>query len=495
MHRLFSSKFKGAGALLTLILAVTLTGCASGPQPGPTAIPLRPTEAADFEVADIEQLMSEMTEAGAPAVFVEIRDGEQVWSGVQGVRSTTSELPATVNDRVRIASLTKPMVASILLQLVEEGVVNLGDPIEDYLPGVVDGREVTVRQLLNHSSGMPDYVPALTLNDPSSITTQVVSPITHEELIDLSRTRDWEFEPGTGFEYSNSNYIVISMLIEELTGNELATELENRITVPLGLSSTSIPSGTDMGENAAHGYVKQGALSIDVTEQDASLWSGAGGVVSTVSDVNTFMRALLTGQVIPPELLGEMLVLLPQGYGLGVQSRTDTCPDTEAAYLESSNGAAESEAPMATESAPTDAGGESDASNEVPEAGADSEVGDAGSGGTDTADANDADGDQPEDTGGLLDEDSASTYDFEPSEEGSGSLHDSEYGELVQIGAPNHVYGHLGSGLGYRALTMSSPDGIRQVTIAWTVSPTDYADDPRLQIAYELADVALAIDC
>lgn len=452
------SVVKRIGAVLSLAVLAMLAGCASGPQPGPTAIPLRPTEAADFDVTDVEALMTQMVGAGAPAVFVEIRDGEQVWSGAQGVRSKKSELPSQVTDPARIASLTKPMVASILLQLVEEGLVQLGDRIEDHLPGIVGGRDVTVRQLLNHSSGLPDYVPVLALEDPSGITTQVVTPITHEELVERAQTQDWSFEPGTGFEYSNTNYIVISMLIEDLTGNSLADELRTRITEPLGLAHTLLPTGTAMPENAAHGYVVEGALSIDVTEQDASLWSGAGGIVSTVSDVNTFMRALLTGQVIPPELLGEMLVLLPEGYGLGVQSRTDPCPATDPAYLESSDN-------VTVESGPPSASGTARPTAPEQSAGSDN-----------------------------LDE-PRPTYDFAAPESGSGSLHDSDFGELVQIGAPKHVYGHLGSGLGYRGLTMSSPDGIRQVTLLWTVSPTDYAQDPRLELAYSLADTALAINC
>ncbi|WP_192497138.1 serine hydrolase domain-containing protein [Gulosibacter chungangensis] len=447
------SVIKRIGATLSVVALTTLAGCASGPHPGPTAIPLRPTEAADFEVADIEALMTQMVDAGAPAVLVEIRDGEHVWSGVQGVRSKKTELPAKITDPTRIASLTKPMVATILLQLVEEGLVQLGDPIEDYLPGIVEVREVTVRQLLNHSSGLPDYVPTLALEDPSAFTTQIVSPISHEELVQRALTQGWSFDPGTGWEYSNTNYIVLTMLIEELTSSTLAEQLQQRITEPLGLTSTTLPAGTSMPENAAHGYVTEGALSIDVTEQDASLWSGAGGVVSTVSDVNTFMRALLTGELIAPELLGQMLNLLPQGYGLGVQSRTDTCPAGDPVYLESSaNQAVETAAPGATDATPA-ATGPAEPAESLP------------------------------------------SYDFEVPEEGSGSVHDSDFGELVQIGAPNHVYGHLGSGLGYRGLTMSSPDGIRQVTILWTVSPTDYSQDSRLDLAYELADVALAIDC
>ncbi|MDJ1371203.1 serine hydrolase domain-containing protein [Gulosibacter molinativorax] len=495
----WKSAVKGIGATLSLVIFASLPGCASGPQPGPTAIPLRPTETADFEVADIEALMTQMVDAGAPAVFVEIRDGEHAWSGAKGIRSKKTELPATVTDPVRIASLSKPMIAAILLQLVEEGRVQLGDRIEDYLPGVVGGREVTVRQLLNHSSGLPDYVPTLMPEDPTQLSTRIVTPVTNAELVENAQSQEWSFEPGTGFEYSNTNYIVITMLIEELTGSTLAEELAIRITEPLELTTTSLPDGTAMPENAAHGYITEGALSIDVTAQDASLWSGAGGVVSTVSDVNTFMRALLTGQVIAPELLGEMLVLLPEGYGLGVQSRTDQCPDAEPVYLESS--ANKAGIPGASDGA--DAGDEPGATldtdapsaSEAPTHGGETAPPDASAPPTQAGETGPPDASVPRQSDPSATATPLPTYDFAAPESGSGSLHDSAFGELVQIGAPRHVYGHIGSGLGYRGITMSSPDGMRQVTVLWTISPTDYAQDARLDLAYELTDVALTINC
>lgn len=487
---------------IAIVMFAGVAGCASGPQPGPTAIPLRPTEAADFEVAEVESIMTQMMDAGAPAVFVEIRDGEHVWSDAQGVRSKKTELPAKITDPVRIASLTKPMVASILLQLVEEGLVQLGDRVEDYLPGIVGGRDVTVRQLLNHTSGLPDYVPTLALEDPAEFTTQMVTPITDAELVERALDVDWSFEPGTGWEYSNTNYTVITMLIEELTDSTLAEQLRVRITEPLGLTATSLPSGTTMPEDAAHGYVTQAALSIDVTEQDVSLWSGAGGIVSTVSDVNTFMRALLTGQVIAPELLGQMLTLVPEGYGLGVQSRTDQCPAGEPVYLESSSEAAGSADSASSDSFDDGSSGSATASDSASSDSTASNSNNADStsasnaSGTADSSAESADlgseADQPERSATP---EPAPTYDFVVPEQGSGSLHDSEFGELVQIGVPKHVYGHIGSGLGYRGLTMSSPDGMRQVTILWTVSPTDYSADPRLDLAYSLTDVALSINC
>jgi D-alanyl-D-alanine carboxypeptidase len=432
-----------------------LTACVGTALPGPTAVPLRPTESASFETDDLTDLMNQLVDAGAPAVTIEVRDGDEVWSSAVGVQSTRSELPAKPTDASRVASLTKPMVATLVLQLVDDGEIALDTAIEDVLPGVVGGRDVTVEQLLQHTSGMPDYVPALALEDPTQIISILEEGRSHEELVDLALGQDWLFDPGTGWEYSNSNYVVLTMLIEELTGMPLAEVLAERIATPLGLANTSIPEGTSLPTNSLHGYVVESGLGIDVTEQDASLWTGAGAVVSTPADVSTFMRALLTGQILSPRLVGYMLRLNDEGYGLGVQARGNQCGDSEPTLINSQlvEPRASPEAEGTTGAAPTEAPAAAPGPS-VPE-----------------------------------------NWPDEP-EEGSGSVTTDDAGtSAVQIGEPGYVYGHLGSGLGYRALTLSSPDGLRQVTVFWTASEISQDNDVRVHLAYDIADAALSRDC
>lgn len=457
----------------TAVLCVgLLSGCTGGAQPGPTAVPLRPTATASFETEDLQQLMQQMVDDGAPAVIVEVREGDEVWSHAVGVRSIRSNVAAEVGDRARIASLTKPMVATIVLQLVDEGKIALDESIETYLPGIVDGRDVRIEQLLDHTSGMPDYVEALASGDPLTVPDTLKSGKSSQELVDLALKNPWLSEPGSEHHYSNTNYVVLSMLIESVTGNSVNDELQSRITEPLELQHTSIPETAAMPEPFVHGYWIDGGLSIDVSDQEPSLWTGAGGVVSTVSDVNTFMRGLMTGKLLPPELLGYMLRLNRAGYGLGVQGRGAQCAARHDILMPV-------DAPAATDVQATDATATAAVGAEASRLPTDRRF---------RADA------VPAVNGELSDNPAATVLPTVP-ESGSGSLVDHRGSDYIQIGQAGMVYGHLGSGLGYRALTMSSADGLRQVTVFWTASPLDYMNDSRMFTAYDLVDAGLERNC
>ena len=458
-----------SAAALAMVLAGVLAGCSDVSIPSPTALPLRPTEVADFETVELVELLQQLVDAGAPAALIEVRNGEEVWSEALGVASLKSELPAATNQTFRIASLTKPMVAAIVLQLVAEGEFELDSSVDELVPGMLEGApaEVTVRQLLNHTSGLPEYVDALQPAGPRDLDTMLRTPHTDAELLALALAQPWLFAPGEGFAYSNSNYIALTMLIEQVTGVPLAESLRVRITEPLGLSHTSLPEGEQLSDSHLRGYWVEDQLRVDVTDQQSSLWSGAGGVESTIGEIATFERALVTGRVVPSELLGEMLALGADGYGLGMQGRVDSCPPGDAALLPFAEG---------LPTAGPDATGAATAEATVAETEAATE------------EAEPFDEFDPEAT--------ESVRVTNPPEPTSGSLMQSGDGPLaVQIGEPGFVYGHIGSGLGYRSLTFTSPDGVRQVTIAWTASPSDYGADPRMPIAYALADAALSVRC
>ncbi|NLT25930.1 MAG: beta-lactamase family protein [Microbacteriaceae bacterium] len=498
---------------LAAALAAGLAGCTSQAQPGPTALPLRPTASASFDTAELVDLLDELVAAGAPAAVIEVRDGDEAWSHAAGVQSLASERPARPGHTFRIASLTKPMLAAIVLQLVDEGRLDLDDPFAEHVPGPLDDAPapVTVRQLLDHTSGLPEYVDGLTAG-AHEIPDALSTPRTDEELLALATDRPWRFEPGERFEYSNSNYIALTMLAERLTGRSLAELVDERIAEPLGLASTRLPDDDLLSDPHLHGYWVDGALRVNVTLQQASLWSGAGGIESNAADVNTFVRALVRGLVVPPELLGEMLALGPDGYGLGVQGRVDACGDGGAPVLlpieagevpeavpEDADGAAptdgdaDADADAPGDGASPDAGGEdalpTDSDAPAPDlAGPDDDfLGDA------DADADADGGAGAGDAGAEGDADDGGGAAAEPT---SGALETDPAGAVtVRIGEPVLVYGHLGSGLGYRSIALASPDGVRQVTIAWTASPTDYGADPRVDLAYRLADAALAVGC
>lgn len=229
-------------------------------------------------------------------------------------------------EHFRIGSITKTFVATAILQLVDEGRVNLDEPVETYLPGVVpNGGAITVRQVLNHTSGLYDYMkqPGWSTNrwrGDERFTTY--SP---DELLDTAFQHPPYFPPGADFRYSNTNYVVAGKLVEAVTGRPYSTVIEHRILRPLGLTGTSFPgSEPSLPEPAVHATAALGhGRHADVTDQNVSLDWAAGEMISTTRDLQVFLDALLGGDLISQESLAQMRTTVPMGmgfhYGLGLE--------------------------------------------------------------------------------------------------------------------------------------------------------------------------------
>jgi D-alanyl-D-alanine carboxypeptidase len=212
------------------------------------------------------------------------------------------------------------------LQLVAEGKLNLDAPIETYLPGRVrgqgiDANAVTLRQLLRHQSGLPEYF------DPD--TPVPAELVTADQLLDAALTRPTRFAPGSAMKYTNTNYVIAGLIIENVTGHSAADEISKRIIVPLGLSDTYFPGPGDTGLRTpfAHGYEVVDGKRTDVTTFNASAAGMAGSLVSTNEDTAGFITALLGGRVVPPAQLREMMDTVDWTdagpgfhYGLGLTS-------------------------------------------------------------------------------------------------------------------------------------------------------------------------------
>ncbi|MFE6049398.1 serine hydrolase domain-containing protein [Kitasatospora sp. NPDC056446] len=276
---------------------------------------------------------------GYPAALVADlgRDGRtrNYAAGVADLR-TGAKVP--VDGQVRAGSNTKAFTATVVLQLVGEGKVALDAPVEQYLPNLVrgegiDGRHITVRQLLQHTSGLPDYVEFVGDLDGSGRHTYV-QPRT---LLDLGLAHKALFAPGAGWAYSNTNYLLAGLIIEKVTGRPLAEQITQRVIDRIGLRHTYFPGVGDQGIREAHpeGYSARPGGSLDnVTELDPSWAWAAGQVISTPSDLNRFFTALFGGRLLGPAQLAQMrtTVEVPAGkmwpgarYGLGVTSTTLTC--------------------------------------------------------------------------------------------------------------------------------------------------------------------------
>ena len=240
--------------------------------------------------------------------------------------------------RFRIASVTKTFTAVAVLRLVAEHRVALDAPIETYLPGVVrgtgeggaiDGHDITVRELLQHTSGLPDYVEYLDRLD------QPVKPI---ELVRLALAHQPDFAPGQGWQYTNTGYIVAGMLVERLTGKEIRTAVTDMVIRPAGMRDTYWPQAGDTGIRGPHArnYMldpanPQGPL-LDATAFEPSVAGASGAMVSTPSDLNRFWQELLDGHLLPTRMLTEMTTTVPApvggpdaAYGLGVERVPLSC--------------------------------------------------------------------------------------------------------------------------------------------------------------------------
>ncbi|MDQ7910721.1 serine hydrolase domain-containing protein [Phytohabitans sp. ZYX-F-186] len=266
--------------------------------------------------------------AGVPAAYAEVRDGGRRWSGAAGVADLATGRPARPDLRHRVGSITKSFVATTVLQLVAEGKVGLDDPIGRWLPDLVPGelgQRVTVRMLLNHTSGIGNYTNALldTLAEVISVGTATFTP---EDLVRIGLSLPPTGAPGERYSYSNTGYILAGLLIEKVTGHDATAEVTRRVIGPLGLRDTYFP-GADPAIRGPHAGAHFALLGVRDFARYGMTWAWtAGELISTPSDLDTFYRALFGGRLLPPAQLAQMRTTVPMdpqapeagGYGLGV---------------------------------------------------------------------------------------------------------------------------------------------------------------------------------
>jgi D-alanyl-D-alanine carboxypeptidase len=339
-----------------LVSAGVLLAAATAPVMGVPAAIARP-EGSSNAHTETQAALDAIVEAGTPGALAQVTDGRSRWFGESGLADLDTGQPRRPVDRFRVGSLTKTFTATVLLQLDAERILSLDDSVEDWLPGVVrgngnDGRNITLRQLLNHTSGIFNYnndAGFLATFTGESFLTHRYDGATPEELVRIGLSHAPVFAPGTGWSYSDTNYILAGMVIERATGHSYASQVEQRIIRPLNLHATTVP-GSSAAVPGPHGrhYSKlydddPNAAIHDVTEFNPSVAGAAGQIISTTTDLSRFLGALLQGELLPDEQMEEMLTGVPVGdgeefpgpagagdrspatYGLGIRSDTLSC--------------------------------------------------------------------------------------------------------------------------------------------------------------------------
>lgn len=280
----------------------------------------------------LQSSLDELVKAGFPAALATRTSptGDRQ-SQAAGTADLSTGQAAEPDQLVRMGSATKMFTAAVVMQLVDEGKIDLDGTIDAPLPQLVSQHQglspsITVRQLLQHTSGLPDYVQSLLADDAAFF--RRTPP---QDLLALALTSPVASAPGEQWAYSNTNYLMLGMLIEAVTGNSLEQEVTHRIIKPLELKQTFIPGGGERVISQPHlrGYhVNAGHEGLkDWTETDPSSSWGSGQIVSTPAELNIFMQALITGELTSAAALEQMTTTIPADetfwagtrYGLGLQ--------------------------------------------------------------------------------------------------------------------------------------------------------------------------------
>jgi D-alanyl-D-alanine carboxypeptidase len=329
-----------------MLMLLACSGGASTPAP-PTSKPAASPAATPVDITpgyDPQAILDDRRESyRSPGALAAIAVGGDRQTLVSGTADTAGT-PLQPTDRFRIASITKPIVAALVLDQVAQGRLSLDDVVGDLLPGVVRPKPpVTIRQLLDHTSGIFDEGNE---GDPIADIDRLEDPQIQREARDLIRryqegehviaparvivalaeTHKRYASPGVTYHYSNTNYQLAAMILEQVTGKSLGEVLRDRIVEPLGLEHTTVaPPDTASPEMRGYDRSTDGAL-VDVTDDLVGFGNGGnGGVISTADELLRIMQSIVGGRLLPADLVTAMRTPMMNDYGLGLGTYHLTC--------------------------------------------------------------------------------------------------------------------------------------------------------------------------
>ena len=300
-----------AKCLCSLILIAFLTGCSSAPAPSPTS---------EFE-SWVDTVAAETLRDGlVPSVSIAIARGQNiVLEKTYGRADIENSVPAGNDTIYRIASITKQFTAAAILRLVEQGRVDLDAGITKYIPEFhTRGTRITIRQLLNHTSGIQN------ITDLPALESKQRLDMTDAEILAIFQDEPYNFQPGTNFLYNNSGFYMLAMVIERVSGQSITEHLQRSMFEPLGLRSTSVCDETRVVPHRARGYIVEKGQLLNAPYISHGLPKGGGNLCSTAHDLVLWAQALVSGKVVRPESYtlmttpGMLADGRPIGYGLGL---------------------------------------------------------------------------------------------------------------------------------------------------------------------------------
>lgn len=295
----------GAGIAVVAGLGLSRTAGMAA-QATPDTVPSTPPADTPFPPAERDALAATLQGAVAaglvPGAVVGFWvPGRGTWVAAAGVGDAATGAPVTAADAFRIGSVTKTFTATAVLQLVDDGAVGLDDLVARYVPGVPNGDLATVRQVLSMTAGIPNYTA-----DPAFLAAYTADPLMAfgpEDAIAIAAGHQPDFAPGAEFRYSDTNYIVLGLLIERVTGQPAPEVIARRILAPLGLGRTSFPTSPDMPPPYAHGYLltNQEGAPREITRSNPDVAWTAGAMVSDLDDMRVWANSLASGALLSPK--------------------------------------------------------------------------------------------------------------------------------------------------------------------------------------------------
>ena len=280
------------------------------------------------------KFLASVTDIPGAVASVAYQSTDEMDASIIGLHQSEPTPAPTINSRFLVMSITKSLTAVIVLRLVKGGAFELDGPLSQWMPDIPNSTRITIRHLLQHTSGLPDYGP---LADYHEAVRRRDTPWTFDEFLERTNAKELHFEPGQGWSYSNIGYMVLRRLIEKVSKRNFAEVIDAEVCRPLRLTHTAVVGTKGQMEGLIAGHSRyladRNASTVDVRTHYNPAWIATGVVASTASDVVLFYRKLFAGALLPQTLLGEMCAIrravashsrfITPSYGLGLMADPD----------------------------------------------------------------------------------------------------------------------------------------------------------------------------